>query len=194
MPSRVFLDGGAGDDVLTLFGDGASSLPPGFNLELAFCPYIEQTWVRGGAVAMGCGHKPRCRDVYDAFLRIDDDVAIDGLHLHDGVLVGEGNVTGNVVNEGGVVAPGNSFGILTITGNYRQGPDGVLYIELDATTAPNAGVNYDQLVIVGGTAIFEDGTTVRVQPAFGPTLPDRAEYVIVDGDVIFDRGRDPPRN
>lgn len=180
------LDGGAGIDALTLLGDGASSLPPGFAWNWLSARNIEQTWVRGGAWQWGAGTSLGAVDVYDAFLRIDDNIAIDGLHLHDGVLVGEGNVTGNVVNEGGVVAPGNSFGILTITGNYRQGPDGVLYIELDATTAPNAGVNYDQLVIVGGTAIFEDGTTVRVQPAFGPTLPDRAEYLIVDGDVIFD--------
>ena len=103
-----------------------------------------------------------------------------------GALFGNGSVTGNVVNVGGVVSPGNSYGILTITGNYTQGPDGVLEIELDATTAPNAGVNYDQLVIVGGTAVFEDGTTVRVRPTFGPTLPDRAEYVLVHGDVVFD--------
>lgn len=182
------LDGGAGDDTLTLLGDGASSLPSGSTWNWLSGRSIEQTRVQGGAWQWGAGTNLGAVDVYDAFLRIDDNVSMADLHLHDGALVGVGNVTGNVTNEGGVVSPGHSFGILTISGNYTQSQEGVLVIELDATSAPNAGVNYDQLVIVGGTAVFEDGTTVRVLPTFGPALPHRAEYVIVDGDVLFDPG------
>lgn len=124
-------------------------------------------------------------DLFDAHVLIDDAVAIADLRIQDGVLAGEGNVLGNVTNRGGVVSPGSSYGMLTITGDYVQGPDGVLHIELDASSLPEPGINYDQLVIIGGTGIFEDGTTVRVRPTFGARLPRRAEYILVAGDVFF---------
>lgn len=180
------LDGGAGDDTLTLLGESVSSLPEGATWSRISARRIDQTSVLGGAWQWGAGTNVGRVDVHDAYLRIDDHITVAELQLHDGALIGDGHVTGNVANEGGIVSPGNSFGILTITGNYTQGADGVLYIELDASAAPQAGVNYDQLVIVGGTAVFEDGTTVRVRPTVGPALPERAEYVLVDGDVIFD--------
>lgn len=180
------LDGGLGDDTLTLLGARASTLPPGSAWNHLSARNIEQTWIDGGAWQLGIGTNLGQVDVGDAFLRIDDPVAIANLHLHDGALVGVGNVTGDVTNDGGVMSPGNSFGILTITGNYTQGADGVLLIELDASTDPDAGVNYDQLVIVGGTATFAGGTTVRIRPTFGATRPDRAEYTIVKGNVSFD--------
>lgn len=180
------LDGGLGDDTLTLLGDAAGELPHGFVWSRFAAARFEQTSIAGGAWRLSVGTDLGAVDVHEAFLRIDDAVSIADLHMHEGVLVGQGDVTGDVANDGGVVSPGNSIGILTITGNYTQGPDGVLYIELDATTAPEAGVNYDQLVIVGGTGIFEDGTTVRIRPTFGAARPDRAEYTIVAGDVDFD--------
>ena len=50
---------------------------------------------------------------------------------------------GDVNNSGGVVAPGNSPGVLTIEGDYTQGSEGILSIEI--------GDGHDQLV-VNGTA------------------------------------------
>lgn len=180
------LDGGAGEDSLTLLGVAASDLPLGSSWNWLTARGIEQAWVYGGAWQWGIGTDLGAVEVYDAYLRIDDAVTVAELKLEDGALVGVGNITGNVTNAGGVVSSGGSYGILTITGTYTQGPDGVLHIELDASVPPQAGVTHDQLVIVGGTAIFADGTTVRVRPTFGATLPDRAEYLIVDGDVVFD--------
>lgn len=180
------LDGGAGDDTLTLLGTAASALPEGSTWNGLAARDIEQAWVHGGAWLLSGGTAIRAAEVYDAYLRIDDDVAISDLTLAGGALVGEGHLTGNVTNAGGVVSPGGSYGILTITGSYTQGPDGVLYMEVDGSAPPEAGVTYDQLVIVGGTATFEDGTTVQVRPVFSGRVPSRAEFTIVDGDVRFD--------
>lgn len=180
------LDGGAGSDTLTLRGDGGSSLPEGSTWTRVFARDFERTWVHGGAWHWSPNSEFGEVDVVDAFVRIEGDVNVTTMSLHDGALIGEGTVVGNVVNEAGVVSPGNSYGILTIRGNYTQGPDGVLQIELDATTVPIAGASYDQLVIVDGTALFEDGTTLRIRPTYGPELLDRAEYILVAGDVVFD--------
>jgi len=68
-----------------------------------------------------------------------------------GLLTGAGRIVGNVVNSG-TVAPGNSPGTLTITGNYTQ-TTGVLLMEIASQTA------FDRLV-VGGTANL--GGTLQV--------------------------------
>jgi hypothetical protein len=76
-----------------------------------------------------------------------------GLTLVNGTLRGVGTINGNLVNNGGTVAPGTSPGTLTISGNYTQSAGGTLAMELAGTTQ---GVNYD-LLQVGGTATL-DGT------------------------------------
>ena len=67
--------------------------------------------------------------------------------LIGGSLGGNGTVTGSVSNNA-TVSPGASPGLLSITGNYTEGPGARLRIELAGTTA---GVTYDQLS-VGGKA------------------------------------------
>jgi outer membrane autotransporter protein len=68
------------------------------------------------------------------------------------LLTGAGRIVGNVVNSG-TVAPGNSPGTLTITGNYTQTAGGNLLMEIASQTA------FDRLV-VGGTANL--GGTLQV--------------------------------
>jgi hypothetical protein len=78
------------------------------------------------------------------------------LVLQGGILSGLGTITGNVMNTGGNVIVGDSgttVGILTITGNYTQGPGGTLSVKIGGAMA---GTQYDQLA-VSGTATL-DGT------------------------------------
>jgi len=70
--------------------------------------------------------------------------------LFGGTLKGTGTITGNVNNSGGIVSPGASPGILTITGNYTQGPSGALNMEIGGLVA---GVDYDQLRVGGSTSL-----------------------------------------
>jgi hypothetical protein len=79
------------------------------------------------------------------------------LALQFGLLAGTGMVDGPVVNAGGTVAPGLSTGTLTITGNYTQGADATLHIEIGGLTA---GSQFDQLVVSGTAALRERSRSI----------------------------------
>jgi autotransporter-associated beta strand protein len=67
-----------------------------------------------------------------------------------GVLTSNSNIVGNVTNNG-KVAPGNSIGVITITGNYTHNPGSVYEVE----TNPEG--QSDKLVVTG-TATLNGGT------------------------------------
>jgi hypothetical protein len=82
-----------------------------------------------------------------------------------GSINGNGTITGSISNNA-TVSPGASPGLLTITGNYTEGPNSHLQIELGGTSA---GVTYDQLA-VGGTAKLTGTLEVSYWNSFVPAL------------------------
>ena len=61
------------------------------------------------------------------------DISSSGVTTFDlnrGMFSGTGSLTGNLQNDGGTVAPGESPGVLTVNGNFTQGAGGTLAIEL----------------------------------------------------------------
>ena len=93
--------------------------------------------------------------------------------IQGGTLTGSGTVQGNVTNAG-TVAPGNSPGVLNITGNYTQTSSGVLDLEIAGRDNSNPGKpQFDQLRVTGTATL---AGTVRVslldgfQPAPGDTF------------------------
>ena len=91
------------------------------------------------------------------------------LTMTGGTLKGTGTVR-SVMNTGGTVAPGNSPGTLTVSGDFTQGAGGTLETEL-AGTAVDA---FDRLV-VGGAATL--GGTVKVLPSFAAAPGDSFKVV-----------------
>jgi T5SS/PEP-CTERM-associated repeat protein/autotransporter-associated beta strand protein len=86
------------------------------------------------------------------------------------------NFVGDLVNQGGTVAPGNSPGITTITGNYTQQEGATLQIEVASYSGPPAwvpGVDHDQLQVTG-TAWLGGRLEVPIidplKTAGGPTI------------------------
>lgn len=85
-------------------------------------------------------------------------------------LGGNGLFTGDVRNLSGVVAPGNSIGVITIDGDYRQDADGALVLEF-------GGGRHDALEISGRTYLggglqlslvdYQDGGTYPVLTSNG---------------------------
>lgn len=71
------------------------------------------------------------------------------VEIDSGVLRGAGAVAAEVTNAGSV-SPGQSAGILNITGSYTQSAAGMLAIELGGTTA---GAQHDRLAITGFAAL-----------------------------------------
>ena len=65
----------------------------------------------------------------------------DPLRYNAGTVEGSGLIVGNVINDGGDMAPGHSPGKITIQGNYTQTSRSTLTVEVGGTTA---GTGYDQ--------------------------------------------------
>lgn len=83
--------------------------------------------------------------------------------LQGGVLRGTGALKGNLTN-GALVAPGNSPGALSVSGDYTQLPSGSLNIELGGTVP---GSQYDTLT-VSGAASLSGTLNVSLVNAFAP--------------------------
>jgi hypothetical protein len=106
-----------------------------------------------------------------ATVRVNGSIASSsGLTVHaGGVVGGNGQLPATTIASGGVIAPGNSIGTLTINGNYSLN-GGNLAIELQ-------GPQNDQIVVTGTVATF-NGTAALISYGGGtawPSLP----YTIV---------------
>ena len=96
------------------------------------------------------------------------------MNLVGGMLSGAGTVNGNIVNTGGVVAPGgDQAGVLTLNGTYTQGPSGSLSLQLGGT---QAGTGFDRLAISGSATL--DGTLTYVLLS-GYTPPAGSSYAVL---------------
>lgn len=98
------------------------------------------------------------------------DVADGVFSFTGGTLIAD-TVTGDVTNQGGMVAPGASPGLTTISGDYTQLADATLQIELGGLTP---GTEHDQLIVDGATLNL--GGTLE--------LVHLAEYALNVGDVF----------
>lgn len=91
-----------------------------------------------------------------------------------GLLGGSGTITGSVIN-GGIVAPGNSIGTLTVSGSFTQNSGGSLQIEA------NAGGQSDRVNVTGapGTAALNGGT-LAAQPIAGGIYAMSTTYTVLN--------------
>lgn len=90
---------------------------------------------------------------------------VNGNVDNSGTLFGSGTIVGALLNQG-TLAPGNSPGIITVSGGpFTQTATGTLAIQM--TPSAVAGTGYDQVLVTGtpGTAIL-DGT-LALAPATG---------------------------
>jgi hypothetical protein len=100
------------------------------------------------------------------------------LDLQAGLLAGNGRVIGAVNNAGGTVAPGASPGTLIVQGNYTQGENGTLALEING---PLQGVQHDWLSITGNANL---GGALTV--AFGYTPAVGASFIVLTaGGAVF---------
>jgi T5SS/PEP-CTERM-associated repeat protein len=92
-----------------------------------------------------------------------------------GTLDGQGGaIIGNVVNNGGMVTPGDATGIMTITGNYVQKSGSTLLMEIDGAGSGE----FDQL-LVSGLAEFDGGTIdIVFGNGFQPTAGENFDLIV----------------
>ncbi len=113
------------------------------------------------------------------FIQSAGSTKVDGLfsssttiQINGGTLSGSGTIQGDVTM-GGTLSPGDSPGVLTITGNYTQFGNGTFTAEL---TGRMLGTQYDQL-IVGGTATLDGTLDVNLLNDFAVKVGDH--YVLM---------------
>src|SRR5207302_1570678 len=95
-----------------------------------------------------------------------------------GTLKGTGTVAANVSN-GGTVAPGNSPGVLTITGNYTQTSGRTLNIELQGT---NPGAPGTTLLWTGGSGDWNTPASwYSVATSTTGSLPGASDVAFIGG-------------
>ena len=91
-----------------------------------------------------------------------------------GALCGTGTVSGYVTHNGGTLAPGHSPGGLSIGGNYTQGTNGILQIELGGKIP---GTEYDQLMVASNSSVR--GTlTVELYGGYNPAAGRRFDVIL----------------
>ena len=106
-------------------------------------------------------------------------MTVDGAITFDAgsTLKGTGTILG-AVTSGGIVAPGNSPGILN-TGDFSLLAGGTLEIEIGGTTAGNTATDHDQ-VNVTGSVTLAGALDVQLFGAFTPSANDT--FVIINND------------
>lgn len=86
--------------------------------------------------------------------------------LAAGTLSGTGTVAGSLTDTGGVLAPGDAPGPLTIAGDYTEESGGTLAIGI---AGPTPGTEFDQL-LVGGSASLAGALSVTDEGGYEPPL------------------------
>lgn len=99
--------------------------------------------------------------------------------VQGGLVRGDGTVIGNLSNAGGIVSPGNSGHRMTIdangfggTGNYTQGSDGELFIELGGTAAGQFDV-----LDVNGAATLDGSLNIAFINGFAPAVGQTFQFL-----------------
>ena len=133
--------------------------------------------VAGGTLTVGSGQSFVFNGNYQQTGGLTDIASGGALQVSPavtgGVFRGAGQVTGNLTNTSGTVRPGTSPGTLTVTGDYTQGANGVLEVDVDGTAQ---GTQYDHLDVGGAASL--DGTVAVVKGAgFDPLLSDTFQFL-----------------
>jgi len=103
-----------------------------------------------------------------------DSLTAADIEIEAGTFSGAGTVTGDTTVTGGTLHPGNSPGILTITGDYLQS-GGVL--QIDILSAGTPGVDYSQLDVTGDAFL---GGTLELEFLNG-FAPGAYEFLVAGG-------------
>jgi len=108
-------------------------------------------------------------------LEINNELLTEGggIELLGGTVSGMGSVSGNFRNAGGILSPGNSPGQFVIDGDYTQGPDGTIFIEIAGRTAVT---EYD-VVMVSGAANLAGVLEIKLLEEFAPLKGDTFEIL-----------------
>jgi chondroitin AC lyase len=111
---------------------------------------------------------------------LNGTMTVAGNLVQNGLLKGNATfIVSNGFTNAGTLAPGNSPGLMTVTGNFTNDAAGKLEIELSG--AATAGSDYDLLVISGNAII---AGTLDIIPLDGFVLLANQEFTIIQAGSI----------
>ncbi len=101
-------------------------------------------------------------------------IEADSIYIGNGLVTGVGNLNGDVVNQGGVIAPGANLGLLTVGGDLTL-ETGQVDLELSGLEARN----FDRITVDGDVSL---GGTLNVTLINGyiPALGDSFDVIVGD--------------
>ena len=102
---------------------------------------------------------------------ITSNVTVNG-----GTFGGSGTTGGVTIHKGGTLSPGNSSGILNVTGDLVLSLGSTYLVDLNGTAV---GKEYDQTKVVGGITL--DGATLALSLAFTPVIG--TTFTIIENDL-----------
>ena len=174
---------GSGAGSRTVSGAGTLVNAAGGTLDLHHATTVESHLANAGAVDLPDGVAATMTN-FD-FVQTGGTTALGGqldlstgrLDLQGGTLAGDGQVGGSLENGGGTVSPGGAApALLTVSGDYVQGQNGTLRVDVEGTAA---GTGHDRLA-AGGTATL--GGALAVDGAgFTPGDGDEFTFVTATG-------------
>jgi hypothetical protein len=96
-------------------------------------------------------------------LKVNGALAVSSLSIGSGAtLSGNTNLTGNLIaKNGATIAPGNSIGTTTVTGDVTFAEGSIFDVEIDGNSADK--------VVASGSITIETGTTLNITPINGST-------------------------
>ena len=108
-------------------------------------------------------------------LKVNGSISNSATTVSSGATIsGTGTVGPLTINGGGIIAPGNSIGILNIAGAYIQ--NGTYTCEVQAAAVPVAGTDNDQISVTGAATL---GGTLNVIPTGNYTTGQIYTYTIL---------------
>jgi len=112
-------------------------------------------------------------------------LAADVLVKSEGLPIGaNGTIIGDVSLDGGVIAPGNSPGTMTIDGN--------LILDLGTLLIEDYGLGEKDFVEVSGDVLFGDNVTAELLFGYRPTdVVEIEDYFTIGGGSLFGDAFDP---
>ena len=91
------------------------------------------------------------------------------VNIQQGTISGNGTIGGDVNNGGGTISPGNSPGVLTVSGNLNNTSGGTIAMEVEGTDGAGEPQGHDQIQATGGSTL--DGTLSVTTGAYAdPTV------------------------
>jgi uncharacterized protein with beta-barrel porin domain len=170
--NSTVVDGGQGSDTITL--EDAGTFTGRFTNFESLTKQGADIWTLSG------GPSDAVSTAIDAgTLAVDGTLTTTMTVGAAGTLSGVGSVDGNVFNDGGTVAPGNSIGTLTVNGDYTENSPSTLSIEIDELG------NHDRLHVLG-SATLDPASTLDVVPLAGDyTLGGDVFDVLVADSGLF---------